>query len=82
MSTAIPVGGMGWVAAGMSVGDAVGAAVEPTQALTNNENAASMMRVDFLSISTSRISENLSLRFVINGSPGVSVDSQSFVPIL
>jgi hypothetical protein len=53
MSTAIAVGDMGWVAAGMPVGEDVGAAIEPPQALTNNENAASVIRIDFLSISTS-----------------------------
>ena len=81
MSTAIAVGG-GWVAAGMSVGEAVWAAVEPPQALINNENAASMSRVDFLSISTSRFTENVSLPFVSSGSPDVRSDSKSFDPIL
>ncbi len=81
MSTAIAVGG-GWVAAGMSVDEAVWVAVEPPQALINNENAASMSRVDFLSISTSRFTENVSLPFVISGSPDVRSDSKSFDPIL
>lgn len=66
----------------MSVGEAVGAAVEPPQALANNENAANMSRVDFLSISTSRFGEKISLRFVINGSPDVCIDKKTFDPIL
>ena len=81
MSTAITVGG-GWVAAGMPVGEALGVAVEPPQALINIENAASISRVDFLSISTSRFAENVSLPFVISGSPDVRFGSKSFDPIL
>jgi hypothetical protein len=53
MSTALAVGGADWVATAVFVGDTVGAAIEPPQALTNNENAANMRSVDFLSISTS-----------------------------
>ncbi len=53
MSTALSVGRTGGVAADVSVSEAVGAAVEPPHALTNNENAASMRGADFLSISTS-----------------------------
>jgi len=78
MSTASGAGGMGWVADRMSVGEAVGAAVEPPQALTKNENAASMSRVDFLSISTSRFAENMSLPSAIRGSPDVRFNSKSF----
>ncbi len=78
MSTAIAVGDKGWVAAGMPVGEAVGAAAELPQALINNENAASMSRVDFLSISTSRFAENVTLQFAISGSPDVSIVSKSF----
>lgn len=53
MSTVLAVGRTGWVAAGVSVGDAVGVAIEPPQALTNNEIAASKRGDDFLFISTS-----------------------------
>ena len=53
MSTALVVGGADSVGTGVFVGEAVGAALEPPQALTNNENAANMRQVDFLFISTS-----------------------------
>lgn len=53
MSIVLDVGVVGWVAAGVSVGEVVSVGVEPPQALTKNENTASMRRVDFLSISTS-----------------------------
>jgi hypothetical protein len=66
----------------MSVGEAVGAAVELPQALINNAIAASMSRVDFLSISTSGFAENVSLPFAISGSPDVSFVSKSFDPTL
>ncbi len=66
----------------MSGGEAIGAAAELPQALINNENAASLSRVDFLSISTSRFAENVSLPFEISGSPDIRYDSKSFDPIL
>jgi hypothetical protein len=53
MSIVLDVGVAGCVAVAVSAGEVVGVAVDPPQALTNNENTASIKRVDFLSISTS-----------------------------
>ncbi len=53
MSIVLDVGVAGWVVAGTSVGEGGGAMVGLPQALTNNENTASMRNADFLSISTS-----------------------------
>lgn len=53
MSTVLAVGRTGWVAAGESIGEAIGVVVETPQALTNNENTASKRGDDFRFISTS-----------------------------
>jgi hypothetical protein len=53
MSIVLDVGVAGWVVADASDGEGDGVTVGLLQALTNNENTASMRNADFLSISTS-----------------------------
>ena len=82
MSTALVVGGADSVTTCVFVGETVGAVVEPPQALTNNENAASMRRLDFLYISTSLLIGYMNLQFAFDGLPNASIDSKHFDPIL